>query len=171
MTEAIRASARAKQESMQNPAAGDGFHGKESDFTNRALERLRLDGFRITMPRLQVLRVLGDSEVALTVQEIHARVVQQGGRMDIASVYRTLATLVEKHLVHHVGVVDGFLACRFEDHHSPDVEHAVCQRCRRVTEVEVGEDVRAATQEVLKKIGFAPSSIKVEVSGICSHCR
>ncbi len=145
--------------------------GPHSSFEKRALDRLREAGFRITMPRVQVIRALAASDRALSAHAIHEWVEQAGGRMDIVSVYRTLSTLVETHLVHHIGIVDGYLACGVEDHHDALTEHLVCRSCGKVTELEVPDGLAAATELNLKDTGFRAQEIKIEVLGVCSACQ
>jgi len=145
--------------------------GPQSSFEKRALDKLREAGFRITMPRVQVIRALAASERALSAHAIHEWVEQAGGRMDIVSVYRTLATLVETHLVHHVGIVDGYLACGVEDHQDALTEHLVCRSCGKVTEVEVQDGLVEATEQNLKSTGFRVQEVKIEVLGVCIACQ
>lgn len=142
-----------------------------SGFEHRALERLREAGCRITMPRVQVIRVLAEADRALNAYAIHERVTGGGGRMDIVSVYRTLDTLMEHGLVHHLGVVNGYLACGLEDHHHSVSEHLVCRSCGAVREIapERADDVEA--HPAWTSGGFSPIEVKIEVLGLCRACR
>lgn len=140
-------------------------------FEDLAVEQLRSKGFRITMPRLQVIRVLANSHRALSAYDIHERILAGDGRIDVVSVYRILATLREVGMIHHIGVVDGYLACRIGEEHSLQMEHAVCTSCGNVTEVEVPSEVLGKTQGQMEHIGFLPETVKIEVLGLCSTCR
>ncbi|MHB8635726.1 MAG: transcriptional repressor, partial [Fimbriimonadaceae bacterium] len=62
-------------------------------YEEHCLQELRLAGYRITMPRIQVIRALADTSVALSAYAIHERIMESGGRIDVVSVYRILATL------------------------------------------------------------------------------
>ncbi len=132
---------------------------------------MRDQGFRMTMPRLQVIRVLAESAVALTAQQIHAKVLSLGGRMDVVSVYRTLSTLTESHLVHHIGVVDGYMACNQEDHSDGLVAHAICQRCGRVEEIEPPDTGMQLAVEGAVQDRFHAGEVRVEVLGTCFQCK
>lgn len=140
-------------------------------YEERALSTLKDAGLRITMPRVQVIRVLAESKTALSAYAIHERVLASGGRMDIVSVYRTLNALVETHLAHHIGIVDGYLACQVSEPHHDGIEHAVCERCGGVEEVHVGSAARNAALVELMGMGFSPKELKIEVRGICASCR
>src|SRR5579872_7492363 len=84
-------------------------------YEEHCLQELRLAGYRITMPRIQVIRALADTKIALSAYAIHERIMDSGGRIDVVSVYRILATLQQVGLIHHVGLVDGYFPCRIGD--------------------------------------------------------
>lgn len=143
----------------------------QSPFESKAIEALKKSGCRITSPRVQVIRTLAEADRALSANTIHERISASGGKIDMVSVYRTLTTLVGMHVVHHVGVVDGYLACGVEEHQGPLCEHLVCQDCGKVTEMEVDEAVAASTALALAKRGFSAREVKIEVLGVCADCQ
>ncbi len=142
-----------------------------STFEARAIECLREAGLRITNPRIAVIRALAQSKKALSANEIYELVKRSGGSVDVVSVYRTLAMLLENHLVHHLGVVDGYLACGMEEPHGPLTEHLVCQECGTVTELEPEGAMAALNSEKFNRAGFVPSEVKIEVLGRCAKCK
>lgn len=135
-----------------------------------ALRQLRSAGFRITMPRVQVIRALGNSHRALSAYEIHDAIISSGGKIDVVSVYRILATMLESGLIHHIGVVDGYLPCRLEDAHTEDLEHMVCEECGCVLELSLPPSLIKATTEQADRAGFTVTAIRLEAVGRCSHC-
>src|SRR5208283_2418532 len=84
-------------------------------YEEHCLQELRASGFRITMPRIQVIRALADATTAMSAYAIHERIIETGGRIDVVSVYRILATLQQVGLIHHIGIVDGYFPCRIGD--------------------------------------------------------
>lgn len=78
-------------------------------FEDKALKELRAAGFRITMPRVQVIRALAEGDTALSAYQIHEKIISGGGKIDVVSVYRILKTLTECDLIVHMGRVDGYL--------------------------------------------------------------
>lgn len=140
------------------------------EYEEFAIRQLRAAGFRITMPRVQVIRALGFSNRALSAYAIHDAILEANGKIDVVSVYRILATLQEAGLIHHIGVVDGYLPCRLEDAHTADLEHLVCQECGCVTELSLPPSVIKATTEQADRAGFRAEGITVEIVGLCAHC-
>lgn len=140
-------------------------------FEELSLRELREAGYRITMPRVQVIRALGESNKALSAYAIHERIISTGGKIDVVSVYRILATLQEVGLIHHIGVVDGYFACRQAGADRNRSQHLVCENCGCVTEVALPQSLVDATDDQAAKAGFKPTNIKVEVLGKCIHCQ
>lgn len=141
-----------------------------TEYENRALARMKERGFRVTLPRMRVVRVLATSDRALSVQEIFHKLRAMGDRVDAASIYRIVATLRELHLVHHIGIVDGYIACTQESEHGHESEHLVCDACGRIEEVMNPTLALQIAQDHLAKQGFRASEIKIEVAGRCREC-
>ncbi len=141
-------------------------------YEEHSLTELRANGYRITMPRVQVIRALGDTQRALSAYAIHEKIINAGGKIDVVSVYRILSTLQEVGLIHHVGVVDGYFPCRTTDCHSRQSEVIVCERCETVQEMQMPAGVAQAIQEQAKNGGFALAGIKIELSATtCPRCK
>lgn len=139
-------------------------------FEVMALDHLKSRGFRITMTRVQVIRALADSHRALSAYQIHEKIGSSGGRIDVVSVYRILATLQEVGLVHRIGVVEGYYACRSKEPHPHHSEHLVCQDCGCVVELVVPKKAADAVNETATTAGFKLHEMKIEALGTCSHC-
>lgn len=139
-------------------------------FESRALSVLKARGFRITTPRVLVIRALASSSRTLTAYAIHDEITRSGGRIDVVSVYRILTTLGESGLVHRIGVTDGFAACRQPHEHHGAVQHLVCSECGTVTELDLGPRLRDETLDQARETGFEASEMHVEVLGRCKSC-
>lgn len=140
-------------------------------FEKVALEELKRFGFRITMARLQVIRALAESRSALSANDIHERISQSGGRIDTVSVYRILSTLQESGLVHHIGIADGYVACREAGRHQHPVQHLVCQDCGCIVESVPTAEMLESLRNHATEAGFIPRDIRIELMGVCSHCQ
>ncbi len=141
-----------------------------SNYEVFALSKLREAGHRITTPRRSVVHVLATAERPLTPTGIHLQVASNGGRLDVVSVYRILSTLQRLGLVHHIGSVDAYSACRLEQRHEGGYEHLICTRCGRVEEAEVSQVGADMVRDQAQRVGFAIQAIRVEVLGVCPEC-
>ena len=139
-------------------------------WTNAALERLRDASGRSGSARRLVVEFLGEQDCCLSAQEIHDAVRARGGRVGIASVYRTLDGMDALGLVQRIDLGDG--VARFEpahaggDHH----HHLVCDDCGKV---EPFEDARleSAIALVADGRGYAVAAHDVVLRGACEDCR
>lgn len=132
---------------------------------------MRQANLRVTMPRIQVIRVLASADRPLSPHAIHDAILAEGGRIDVVSVYRILAALQQLDLVHHIGSVDGYMACGMDGHDEPETEHLICTTCGKVTEAAVPLESTRALQMQLMDFEFAPDLVRVEILGECRECR
>jgi Fur family zinc uptake transcriptional regulator len=117
------------------------------------------------MPRVQVIRALSDSEVALSAYAIHEKIVAAGGKIDVVSVYRILNTLEEVGLIHHIGIVDGYFPARTTSPDATASELLVDADSGEVRELEIPPSILAAIQSQSKDKGFEVTTIKLELLG------
>lgn len=117
------------------------------------------------MPRVQVIRGLADSDVALSAYGVHEKIVNAGGRIDVVSVYRILSTLMEVGLIHHIGILDGYIACTMDDEHKVDIAHIIDREKGTVKEISIDQPTTAAVRKLLSDMKFDPDSIKLEITG------
>lgn len=135
-----------------------------------ALDSIRKAGFRITMTRVQVIRTLAETHQALTAQDIHSRIKEADGRVDLVSVYRILNLLQEEGLIHFIGLSNGYIACQARGHHGSHMQHFVCRECGCVQESALHESTKAGIQVSCQEIVFTPDRTHIEIQGVCSHC-
>jgi len=135
-----------------------------------ALDRLRSATGRSGGARRVVVEFLGGRDCCVSAQEIHDGVRDAGGRLGIASVYRTLEGLDELGLVQRVDLGDG--VSRFEradpagEHH----HHLVCGDCGKVEPFE-DPALEKAIAGVAGGRGYEVAGHDVVLRGACGDCR
>ena len=134
-------------------------------YEDYALQELRTAGYRITMPRVQVIRALADTKIALSAYAIHEKIILTGGKIDVVSVYRILATLQDVGLIHHIGVVDGYFPCKGGNHGGKRSEVVVFEDTGDVMELALPQSIIDGIEEQAKKNGFRANTIKIEITG------
>lgn len=137
----------------------------EKVYEEHSLTELRNNGFRITMPRVQVIRALADTDTALSAYAIHDKIISTGGKIDVVSVYRILSTLQEVGLIHHIGVVDGYFPCRLGTCSERRSEVVVEETTGSVVELKMPKSIIQAIEEQAREAGFETTGIKVEITG------
>lgn len=142
----------------------------QTGFEAFAIDKMKRAGHRVTVPRVRVVRTLSQAQRPMTAYGIHQEIVASGGKVDVVSVYRILQALSDLGLVHHIGIVDGYMACRLEDSHEEECEHVVCTECGRVTELSMPSSILDTAQEQLSLLGFAMKQTRVEILAVCPDC-
>ena len=131
---------------------------------------LRSRGLRRMPSRIAVLAVLEPVDGHLAVAEIHQRIVEAGGAHspDLATVYRTVTTLVEQGVLHALAVDGGVTTYGLTEkpHH-----HAVCTECATIIEVPA-KRLSAALEHAIEGSAFTLSEqAGLTLHGLCPDCQ
>ncbi|GAA5019412.1 transcriptional repressor [Terrabacter aeriphilus] len=144
--------------------------------------RLRAGGERVTPARYAVLRVVDAADVAdehLDAEQIGARVALLEPSVHRATVYRTLAALVDAGVLAHVHLGGSATVYHLTDaapagdaaphHHDPDHAHVQCHVCGRVLDVapELFDEVAARLRA---ELGFELDTGHAALLGRCADC-
>ena len=133
-------------------------------------ELLRAHGLRRTAPRIAVLATLQPVHGHLSVAEIHQRLLDSGHAdvPDVATVYRTVTTLVEAGVLHALAVEGGVTTYGVAEnpHH-----HAVCTRCGTLIEVPA-QRLSSALEHAIEGSSFTLSDrAGLTLHGLCPDCQ
>lgn len=135
-------------------------------------DMLRARGLRRMASRIQVLAVLEPVNGHLPVAEIHQRVrecLPPGSQPpDVATIYRTVTTLVDQGVLHAL-TLDGGVATyglATAPHH-----HAVCTQCGSMIEVPARQ-LSSALEHAMAGSSFALSEAAgLTLRGLCPQCQ
>lgn len=140
--------------------------------------RFRGCGYRITIPRQEILKVLNQTEEHLSAEEIYLRVHKVYPSVGLTTVYRTLEVLADMGLVFRLEFGDG--KARYELVEGPKGKlhhhHLVCTDCGRVIDY---TDFISEEKELLDKTEKALSSRhnfkilnhQIHFYGLCNKCK
>lgn len=132
-------------------------------------ETLREEGFRLTEVRRVVIKVLTESETALSAQEIYDQARENGHSLGIASVYRTLEVLTDLGLIQQIHQPQGCQA------YWPAVtghkHYMICTKCGRIVTFVGQEDLKGLFQEVEENSGYQVQDHWLQLFGICQDCQ
>ncbi len=122
---------------------------------------------RITRQRVAVGEILTALPDFRSAQDIHAALRDRGESIGLATVYRTLALMVDLGEVDTLVRDDGetlYRRCSDRHHH-----HLVCRRCGRTVEI-AGPVVEAWADAVATHHGFTDVDHRLELVGLCAEC-
>jgi Fur family ferric uptake transcriptional regulator len=131
-----------------------------------AVEKAQPLGQRQTRQRDAILQVLHAANGPLPVPEIHSRAQQVGGKIGIATVYRTLKLLLENAQIQAVRLPSGETCYQGEPHAHHD--HFQCRNCNQVFDLDACP-LRLKTGTVLQG-GFVVEDHQMLLYGLCPNC-
>src|SRR3989344_5666797 len=120
---------------------------------------------RNTQPRRMILAALGTVARPLSPAEIE---VQLGCKVDLVTIYRTLALFEKHHLVHKHPSTGGYLLCTIPErsgHHG----FLTCTSCKTTEEFH-DPGFCKLEEAIAHRAKFSATEHVSEIIGICSHC-
>jgi len=128
---------------------------------------LKAQGLRATSARVALLHSLNELGYA-TAEQLHAAVVSQLSSVSPSTVYRTLESLTEHHLVRHahlVGAAPSYYLAR-----GPEHAHLVCSRCGTVENLS-GSILEHLIDDLASSAKFVVNTSHLSVEGLCEQCQ
>jgi len=122
---------------------------------------------RQTRQRLAVAAALDQCDEFMSAQQLHELLGQQGNRVGLTTVYRSLQALADAGDVDVLVTDDGetvYRRCSSEHHH-----HLVCRECGRTVEI-AGPAVEKWADSIAAEHGFTGISHTLELFGRCPDC-
>lgn len=125
-------------------------------------------GLKVTRPREKILAVLEASDRRhLSAEDVYKELLQNGGEIGLATVYRVLTQFEGAGLVCRRNFEGGqsLFELNTGDHH----DHLVCVRCNRVVEF-VDPLIEERQRVIAASHGFRIEDHSLVLYGICSDC-
>lgn len=127
-------------------------------------------GLRRTKPRDAVLEAVFAKDEHFTADELYDRVRRTAADTSRATVYRTLALLVEGELLRQIDLGDDQTTYDPNFLNKPAHNHLVCIDCGRVVEFE-DPQVEALNAEVTRRLGFKALRQSLRIEAACEQLR
>ena len=115
-----------------------------------------------------VLAILRDSKSPHSAYTLLDRLQETYPKIAPPTVYRALATLVERGQIHRLESLNAYVACQSEAHHQASVL-SICEDCG-IVEQTFEPDIFSRLSAALRKSGFSAQRHIIEVNGICASC-
>lgn len=131
--------------------------------------RLRQHGLRHTPQRALVLRLLQEAEKHLDAESLWERARQQDASVNLATVYRTLNTLVQVGLAQR-SFLGGQNRSFYEAVLKPEHFHFACLRCGKVIELDCPR-LAEMQRDLSQSYGLLVQRAHVKFEGLCPDCK
>jgi Fe2+ or Zn2+ uptake regulation protein len=141
------------------------MNGDSSDL--RLREALQAGGQRFTEQRAAVYRYLARTDVHPTADEVYSAVRRDLPGISLATVYKSLETLVGCGLAVKLTYADE--SARYDGRTDPH-HHARCIACGSVTDIPGEIPTREVDALRRRTEGFTITGYRLELSGYCSDC-
>jgi Fur family transcriptional regulator, ferric uptake regulator len=141
-----------------------------NDFLSQASQVLAIDGGRMTQPRRIILEVISSSQEHLTADQILDRSRQSDRRINLSTVYRTLAFLKAHQLIEPRYFDQDNHREVFEPAPKAEHYHFTCTHCGQVIEFQ-SRHVPALRRQLHDEFGAEVSHACVCLTGLCPTCR
>jgi len=135
-------------------------------FVETSIGLLKKKHFKITGPRLAVLRELSKEQTPLSAYSIEER-ISKNSPLSIVTVYRVLDLFERLGIVHRIHTMDGFVRCNFELE-SGCHYFVICSQCGKTDEFV--EENCIIEKIVPKKLSYKNLKHLSEIYGICNSC-
>ena len=131
-------------------------------------EALESNGQRFTEQRAAVYRFLVGTDVHPTADDVFTSVRHDIPDISLATVYKSLETLVGCGLATKLTYGDG--SARYDGRTDPH-HHARCLQCGKVMDVPTNIDAQNLIGVMPPVAGFAVEGYRLELVGYCSDCQ
>lgn len=132
-------------------------------------QHLAENGLKLTRQRLHIAERFLELEGHLSAEDLYQALAEDGQKVGLATVYRTLKMLVDAGLAQVRHFPDG--AARYENvYGEPAHDHLVCVECHRIIEIE-NPFVEQLYQRAFEEHGFVASGHRIVVTGVCAECQ
>ncbi|MEM6825110.1 MAG: Fur family transcriptional regulator [Pseudomonadota bacterium] len=116
----------------------------------------------------EVLDIFRRSSSPVTAYEILEVLREVNPKIAPPTVYRVLAALMERRLIHRLESMNAFVSCQC-DHHDQPAILSICDDCGTVEE-SIAPEIMDRLSSITGKTGFSAQRHVIEVHGVCASC-
>lgn len=130
-------------------------------------EACRSADLKLTHQRLEIYRELAEASDHPSAETLHKRLLQKMPTLSLDTVYRTLATFEQHHLIKKVETVDSqaHFEAQMTQHH-----HLICDTCKEIIDFHWSSFDTSALPEAIRQWGSVRNK-SVTIHGTCQRCK
>lgn len=135
---------------------------------NKAKQLLKSKSIKVTRGRVNILSILLAAERPQSCEDIYRDLLKLGADINLSTVYRTVAGLVQNSLINAVNL-PGMDKTLYEYSPHPHRHHLVCVGCNTILPLN-GCPLKDFQQQVESKTGFKIKGHNLDLYGYCPSC-
>ena len=115
-----------------------------------------------------VVGILSHDPRPLSAYDILHSLQLQEGKLAPPTVYRVLASLLDKGHIHRIESLNAYVICNHSCEHSASIM-SICDDCGLVTET-TSNSLISEIDTITRRKGFSPKRHVIEIHGSCRQC-
>lgn len=131
---------------------------------------LKEHGLKLTAQRETILRRTLQIDKHFSAEELFEVLRRENRGISKATVYRTLALLVEANLLDALDFDRGHMLYERATHGEAHHDHLICVRCKRIFEFHC-EEIEVLQDQITQRYDFEMVSHTHQIYGVCGRCR
>ena len=116
----------------------------------------------------ELLAVLRSHRAPMSAYEMLGCLREENPRIAPPTIYRALAALTHRGIVHRLESLNAFIACQRNRHDHASIL-SICDDCGGVEET-ISTELLKKLSSIAGKSGFAPARHVIEIHGQCASC-
>jgi Fur family ferric uptake transcriptional regulator/Fur family peroxide stress response transcriptional regulator len=130
-------------------------------------QMLKNHDLKATFQRMTILSTIEGSG-HMDVDEIYSEVLESHPTLSLATVYKNIVTMVDKHVLVEVPILGSKskYEIKKEDH-----AHLICMKCGKVMDREISDPIEENAHRLAEDNGFVLENSQVNLYGICLECQ
>jgi len=141
-----------------------GIITKTKDYRKELNEK----GMKFTKHRSMILMILDNALNPLSAEEIFLKMKEEGSKVNLSTVYRTMEIMAENALVIKTAFMDDNLS-RYEFNRMEHKHRLVCTGCSRMVSIDCCP-VEEYAASLCSRESFELTGHRLEIYGICPEC-
>lgn len=156
---------------MTDPSDVKAMQADGQNTSDPVFDSLRKRGHRITAQRETILQIFRDLPHGnhLSAEELHAKLLQLGSNVSLATAYRTLKLLSSLGLLRELDFAEGHKHYELKQDTLPH-QHIICIGCNMTLEFE-DHFLEEAGQKIGARHNFEVIDAQFKIFGLCPTCR
>ena len=138
------------------------------NIVKRAINFCEENGHRVTIPRIEVLKIISKSKKPLKAYDILKELSSIINNPKPPTVYRAIEFWEKFNFVHKIESLNAFTACEADDLHT-GTQFFICDDCGVAIESHLSELPKILKKSTKEKT-FKPLRWKLEINGLCNQC-
>ena len=135
----------------------------------KIVEICKKNRWRLTEPRLEVLRIISLSEKPIKAYEILKQLASKIKNPKPPTAYRAIEFWQKHNFIHRIESLNAYAICS-QGHTHRGSQFLICDDCGKVIESNFLTNLPQILQKTTPKSNFKPLRWNLEVNGICNQC-